>query len=211
MPYYRDLYIYRSFLYLTSLIQFYIFSAFALTVCKIKTYSAVVNHPDRLFPTQIASPSNLTIHSFKANWAMINYLLVNYSLPPITRRWAAPWYVQTRLAAAHTDLRPITLRGRLMGPKLRQGRFFIQRHHVIMIAEEVGRWPSQQNHVATVALNLTTGNTFTLLIPLSYMDTTSVREDIVIASEPFFLHQAIDYYVYFTQIRLPQVPSPTVR
>ena len=210
MPYYRDHWLYRFFWYLFSLLKFYLLSAFAQALSRVKTFSILINHPNRLFPTQINSPHNLTIHSFKANWAIIHYLITRSNLPSITRRWAAPWDVRARLTAANADLRPITLRGRLSGPRLRQGWLFVQQNHVIWIMEEVGRWPSQQDHVATVAFDITTGRTFTLLIPLSYLDMAGVQEESFTTSEPFYLYQAIEYYFYFTRTYQQHVSSPDI-
>jgi hypothetical protein len=113
------------------------------------------------------------------------------------------------MATTHSDLRPIILRGKISGPKLRQGTLFVQQQHVILIAEEIGRWPSQQDHIATIALNLKSGNTFTLLIPFSYIDNTTIHDPTVISPlyQPLFLFEAIDYYRRITKLPLPCPPA----
>jgi hypothetical protein len=113
------------------------------------------------------------------------------------------------MATTHSDLHPIILHGKISGPKLCQGTLFVQQQHVVLITEEIGRWPSQQDHIATIVLNLKSGNTFTLLIPFSYIDNTTIHDPTVISPlyQPLFLFEAIDYYRRITKLPLPCPPA----
>ena len=60
---------------------------------------------------------------------------------------------------------PIILQGTLSGPPLRQGMVILQQDGQIYISEEIGRWPTREDLILTVSVNLRTSGTFSLFIP----------------------------------------------
>ena len=129
-------------------------------------------HPDEILPSFIGPANDTTIHSFIPT----AYFLQHFNIPaaPPTRQWCHPEDLNARIASELPITIPIILQGTLSGPPLRQGMVVLQQDGQIYIGEEIGRWPTHEDLILTVSVNLRTGGTFSLFIPTDLFDRSNM-------------------------------------
>ena len=158
-----------------SIFRYYLQYGILITIAYLFNKSFTLHHPDRLFPTNIFSPRNATIHSFIPTNEALQHLHPHLPSPPPERRWLnAPQLLERQNQPLP---RAITLEGNLSGPALRQGMIITQQHHTIYIQEELGRWPTRDDYIATTAYSLTLNIKFRLFIPVHQIDQYGIHDE----------------------------------
>ena len=157
-------------------IQYYAQLVILTPIAYIFNQSFIIDHPGDIFPTLISPAQNSTIHSFYPSLNQKVHLFNRYDTPPPQRLWLRAEDLHQRMVGDHIE-RAITLEGTLSGPPLRQGMMVIQRHHLIFIGQELGRWPTHQDYIITYAVDINSGNTFPLFIPLHHIDRYGIHDD----------------------------------
>jgi hypothetical protein len=167
----------RDFLvsYLCAVIKYYILRIALTPVAYVSFTSFLIHHPDDWFPTLISPPWVTTIHSFHTTTVLATHLKEQQLLPPPHRIWLKGLVYADRVRSIAFPLHATIVDGKLSGPLLRQGIFFIQEDSVIFIGEELGRCPTRDDYLVVIAVRFNNRNpyqysTFPLYVPIKLIE-----------------------------------------
>ena len=197
-----------SVIYYLSIIWFYIRIGISTPIAFAFNRSYLIQHPDQPFPTIIAPAHNQTIHSFYPLSTMLNELGI--PPPPPRRYWCKPEDIKSRIpdTTPRTE-RAIVLESKISGPPLRQGMMLICQGYRIFLCEEIGRWPTREDYLVLIALNLETQSTFRLFVPISHVDPLCIYDESPRSPlhSPLSLFDAITFSRQYTYFPVSSVPS----
>ena len=159
--------------YYRSLASYYISRYTLPLIAWILGTSFIIQHPDRDLPITIFSIRSNIAHSFEVSSEALHRRNLP-SLPP-TRTWTSSIEIRRRLIGDRLT-KTVVLDATLSGPPLRQGMAIAQLGHLIYIGEELGRWPSRDDLIATISVDLIHGNLFPLFIPVAYFKRLNILD-----------------------------------
>jgi hypothetical protein len=172
----------RDFLvsYLCAVIKYYILRITLTPVAYVFFTSFLIHHPDDWFPTLISPPWVTTIHSFHATTALVAHLQEFSLLPPPDRVWSKGYIYAERVRQVVLPLHATVVHGKLSGPLLRQGMFFIQDESMIFVAEELGHCATCDNYLVVIAVRFDADDpqqysTFPLYLPIKIVEPSPPR------------------------------------
>lgn len=164
--------------YLLLIFYFHLRKVFLTPIAYILNQSYLIQHPDMLYPSVIAPAQNRTIHTFFPNEQLHAYLKSEGMLTSRrSRHWVQANEVASQMIEEVLPLRAIVIDGEVAGPQIRQGIMLMQGNSLVYVGEEIGRWPTQDNLITTISVNMQTGNSFPLFVPFHLINTTDVRDD----------------------------------
>jgi hypothetical protein len=174
-------------------IRYYLYHGILTPITFLFNRSYLLRHPERNLPTLIAPARNYSIHSFTPPLDLTK----QHALPdpPPKRHWCHPKDLDKRTPDKPKLESSIVPNGELVGPALRQGMIILQQDCQVYIQEEIGRWPTRDDYLLTLCINLESQHTFRLFIPVSFMDRSAVYDESPRCPlrTPFSLIEAIHY------------------
>lgn len=156
-------------LHFFAIIWHYLYRGLLIITAYSLNKSFLIYPPNQIFPITISPPWNNTIHSFRPTSKMAEHFHPHYPISS-PRRWLTPEKLFPLLPTEDPSAPAIILDGNLSGPPLREGILFRQRHHLVYVDKEFGRWPSRDNFIATYAISIPTNVSFRLFLPVQMMD-----------------------------------------
>lgn len=192
-------------------IYFYLCKTILTPIAYIFNRSYLIQHPNSLYPSVIAPARNHTVHTFFPSSRLLAHLKSERMLAPKHRHWVSAENVECRMAGEDLPPRIISLDKDISGPQIRQGMMIMQKGGLVYVGEEIGRWPTQENLIATFSVNMQTGCTFVLFIPVHLFNTSGVRDDS--PHSPFRSPLPLSEVLYSAErphriISLPPPPPP---
>ena len=165
---------------LCAVVKYYLFRIFLTPVAFLFSKSFLIHHPNNWFPTVISPPRVTTIHSFPATAALVAHLQEFSLLPPPDRVWSKGYIYAERVRQVVLPLHATVVHGKLSGPLLRQGMFFIQDRSVIFVAEELGHCPTRDDYLVVIAVRFDNNDpqqysTFPLYLPIKIVEPSPPR------------------------------------
>jgi len=171
----------QNILFILAVLWYYLQRGTLTPIAVIFRQSYLLYYPHATFPTLIGSRNNSTIHSFIPS----SHFLEQLNVPPAhsARRWCNRKDLRKRTKTECPMKVSIIADGPLSGPPLRQGMVILQQEARIYIGEEIGRWPTEEHLLLTFSVNLRTGSTFCLLLPINLFKQSGLIDD---APRPLF-------------------------
>lgn len=164
--------------YIWVFISYYLSYVVLLPIAYAFNRSFLILHPDQVVPTFIAPPYNHNIRTFSVPSFEIEHIHTQKPqlLRPTDREWFAPCSVPDYISAFTRALESVIMletdrhkKVELVDGLISQGMGIVQEGHFLYIWEEIGRWPTRHDQVATLTYSWDFNQFLILFIPTSYL------------------------------------------
>jgi hypothetical protein len=169
-----------SITYIAKAVKYYLLLGILLPIAYLFNKSYLLQHPGNVLPTFIAPKRNRDVRIFSVPPSEITRIAAEHDQHVLDEReWYAPHDVLEVTVGERTFRQALTLEQPSQFPdgRLTQGMGIVQRGHFLFIWEEVGRWPTRHDQVATRSYSWDFKRFFLLFIPVSSLvDAVDNRE-----------------------------------
>jgi hypothetical protein len=163
-----------SVAYIAQAVGYYLLYGILFPIAHIFNRSFLLQHPGYVLPTFLAPDRNREVRTFRVSPPEVNRIKNEFNRAVLTEQeWFPPYEVPDQALGCRELIRVLTLErgphGELQLPdgRLAQGTGIVQRGIFLLIWDEVGRWPTRPDHIATHTYSWNFNGFLALFLPIS--------------------------------------------